>query len=106
MIIKNAQIVLNDKIIKGFISFNNGKIDKIIEGNYKGNDESVDANDSFLMPGFIDVHIHGSLGIDFMDATSEEIHKIGNTLNKDIIVSFDARNYTSIIEDNGQGIKQ
>ena len=33
----------------------------------------------------------------------DEIIK-GNTLDKNIIVSFDARNYVSIIEDNGQGI--
>lgn len=34
----------------------------------------------------------------------DEIIK-GNTLDKNIIVSFDARNHTVIIEDNGQGIK-
>ena len=34
----------------------------------------------------------------------DEIIK-GNTLDKNIIVSFDARNYVCIIEDNGQGIQ-
>ena len=34
----------------------------------------------------------------------DEIIK-GNTLDKNIIVSFDERNYLAIIEDNGQGIK-
>lgn len=34
----------------------------------------------------------------------DEIVK-GNTLDKNIIVSFDERNYTCIVEDNGQGIE-
>ena len=34
----------------------------------------------------------------------DEIIK-GNTLDKNVIVSFDERNYTCIIEDNGQGIE-
>lgn len=34
----------------------------------------------------------------------DEIIK-GNTLDKNIIVSFDARNHTCIVEDNGQGIE-
>ena len=49
---------------------------------------------------------HGYLNMyrEILQNSLDEIIK-GNTLDKNIIVSFDARNHTCIIEDNGQGIK-
>lgn len=49
-------------------------------------------------PGFINMYR------EILQNSLDEIIK-GNTLDKNIIVSFDARNHTCIIEDNGQGIK-
>ena len=48
---------------------------------------------------------HGYMNMyrEILQNSLDEIIK-GNTLDKNIIVSFDARNYTCIIEDNGQGI--
>lgn len=48
---------------------------------------------------------HGYLNMyrEILQNSLDEIIK-GNTLDKNIIVSFDARNHTCIIEDNGQGI--
>ena len=31
----------------------------------------VDAGDGFIVPGFVDLHVHGGLGADFMDGTAE-----------------------------------
>jgi N-acetylglucosamine-6-phosphate deacetylase len=31
----------------------------------------VDAGDGFISPGFVDVHVHGGLGADFMDGTAD-----------------------------------
>ncbi|WFA17144.1 N-acetylglucosamine-6-phosphate deacetylase [Paenibacillus mucilaginosus] len=38
--------------------------------------EIVDAKGSWLLPGFIDVHVHGGWGGDFMDASEESLAKI------------------------------
>jgi len=32
---------------------------------------TVDAGDGYISPGFVDVHVHGGLGADFMDGTAE-----------------------------------
>jgi N-acetylglucosamine-6-phosphate deacetylase len=37
----------------------------------------IDARGLTAVPGFIDLHIHGALGFDFMDATEEAYRKIG-----------------------------
>jgi N-acetylglucosamine-6-phosphate deacetylase len=36
----------------------------------------VDAEDGWLLPGFIDLHVHGGGGADFMDAQSEDVARV------------------------------
>ena len=31
----------------------------------------IDAGDGYLLPGFVDLHVHGGGGADFMDGTDE-----------------------------------
>ncbi|MBP1963692.1 N-acetylglucosamine-6-phosphate deacetylase [Paenibacillus aceris] len=38
--------------------------------------EVIDARGSWLLPGFIDVHVHGGYGADFMDASPETLDTI------------------------------
>ncbi|MCQ3034734.1 MAG: N-acetylglucosamine-6-phosphate deacetylase [Bacilli bacterium] len=94
MVIKNLKIVQLNKIIEnGYISFSNGKIVEIGEGEPKEN--AVDGKGLIALPGFIDLHIHGSLGYDFMDATPEQIHEIGEVLYTEGVTTFLATTLTS-----------
>lgn len=94
MILKNLKIVLLDRVIeKGFLVFDNGKISQIGEGEYKGN--AVDCDGLIAMPGFIDIHVHGSAGIDFMDAKVEDYKKIADSLYKEGVTTFLATTLTS-----------
>ncbi len=36
----------------------------------------IDAQGQFISPGFVDIHIHGGLGSDFMDATDEDVEQV------------------------------
>jgi N-acetylglucosamine-6-phosphate deacetylase len=38
--------------------------------------EIIDAGGQFISPGFIDIHIHGGAGSDFMDATPEDVETV------------------------------
>lgn len=73
----NANIVLPDNLLpNGVCCFTDGVIDYIgnkVEGNV---DEIVDANGAYLLPGFIDIHCHGGLGLDFTDGTVEDMIKM------------------------------
>jgi N-acetylglucosamine-6-phosphate deacetylase len=35
--------------------------------------EQIDANGGYISPGFIDIHVHGGAGADFMDGTPEAV---------------------------------
>lgn len=86
MILKNARIVLEDEIIKGDIQLKNGKIFKI-SSSIAGEDE-IDCSEKFLVPGFIDIHIHGIEGHDAMDGTDEDIIKISKSVLKYGVTSY------------------
>lgn len=73
----NANIVLPDKILSnGVCCYTDNKIDYI--GNSLDFDvqEVIDANGAYLLPGFIDIHCHGGLGLDFTDGTVDDMIKI------------------------------
>ena len=78
-------LITNGKIVGRKILANNILIenDKIADIDYKGEiTEDVDvydANGAYVMPGFIDVHVHGGGKSDFMDATKEDFETVVKT---------------------------
>lgn len=52
-----GNIILKNKIYNGYLTFKNGKIISISHSKPKG--DFLDFGDSFIAPGFIDLHIHG-----------------------------------------------
>ena len=94
MVLKNLKIVLLNKIIEnGYLVFDNGIISQIGEGEYKG--EATDCKGLIVMPGFIDIHIHGSAGIDFMDAIEEDYKTVAESLYKEGVTTFLVTTLTS-----------
>lgn len=97
MVITNIKIVLLDKIINnGYVIIENGIISGIKEGKYPGNAEVFDGKSGILMPGFVDIHIHGSANIDFMNARTVDNYKIiEKSLLKEGVTTFLATTLTS-----------
>ena len=94
MVIKNLKIVKHDEVIEnGYIVIANDKIQLIGRGEYVG--KAIDGKGKIAMPGFIDIHIHGSCGIDFMDASPEEIKIIADSLYTEGVTTFMATTLTS-----------
>ena len=50
--------------------------------------EIIDVNGLFIVPGFIDVHVHGAVGFDTMDSTSEAIHAMGDYFAQHGVTAF------------------
>lgn len=96
MILTNLKIVTLSRVIeKGYVEIEKDTIKTIGEGDYLGNEESIDTQGKIIMPGFIDLHIHGSCGIDFMDADVEGFKTIANALYSEGTTTFLATTLTS-----------
>jgi len=78
--IVNAKILTPAEIIdNGVVLVNHGKIMSIAAtDNGESADEVIDAEGKYLAPGFIDIHVHGGGGHDFMDNTVEAFLGIAN----------------------------
>lgn len=73
-IIKNATVLLLDDVIQGgWVAFMDGVIQDIGSGTPPAG-TLIDAHDAYLLPGFIDVHVHGAMGQDVMDANIDGLH--------------------------------
>ncbi|HTR28712.1 MAG TPA: N-acetylglucosamine-6-phosphate deacetylase [Puia sp.] len=72
--IHNGRLVLADRVIaRGTVVVKDGVIDFVGEGDLDMGEgvEIVDAGGRYVAPGFIDMHVHGGGGHDFMDGTVE-----------------------------------
>ena len=76
-IIENSQIWQNDTFISDHVIVaEKGKVSAIIPSAdliHGDEDTMIDAQGNYALPGFVDVHIHGSKGFDTMDATQEAL---------------------------------
>jgi len=71
--IHNARVVLEDQVLgEGWVSFDGGAFSGVGQGDPIASEESLDAQNLYVAPGFIDLHVHGGHGFDFLDATAEE----------------------------------
>ncbi len=100
------------KNVKAFIDgeFKNisvGFIDDQIK--YVGDNESVITEeikiDGILCPGFIDQHIHGADGVDFMEGDIDRLHKMSKCLVKEGVTSFAPTTVTFDVEQTITSVK-
>ena len=93
----NAKIIVNKRILKDFVIIFDKSIKNIIsknELNYYANCHIIDAKGAYLSAGFIDLHIHGSGGADTMDASSDALQTISDTILQTGTTSFLATTMT------------
>src|SRR5688572_22287234 len=65
-IIRNGTVVVNDDMIE-YAGNQNVEVSDGIE---------IDAKGKYIAPGFIDIHVHGGAGHDFMDGTEDAFLQI------------------------------
>lgn len=96
MVLKNVTMVLFNRIFKGDIRIKGSHISEIEENLVENEKEEVlDLEGKLLIPGFIDVHIHGADGADAMDGSIESLQKISKYLASKGTTNFLATTLTS-----------
>lgn len=79
MIIKNVKIYTEDKkFIPGEIGVRDGKFAAPAADGTAADDEVLDGEGCYMIPGLIDIHFHGCVGDDFCDAKEEAIANMAN----------------------------
>lgn len=74
----NGKLVLADRIVDGCsLYFSDGKIDAITKEHLPA-DTVIDAQGCYVIPGLIDIHVHGGDGFEFIDATDEAVLSAAN----------------------------
>src|SRR5215203_2606121 len=77
MTFTNAQLILSDSIEPGSLTVQNGRIASVSRTkNPNRSAGSIDLRGGYLAPGFIDLHIHGAVGRDTMEATADAFRTI------------------------------
>ena len=77
----NGRIITPYRIFpRGSLVIAGGKISAVSEGNIVATDAvEIDARGKYVAPGFIDIHVHGGGGHDFMDGSEAAFLKIAET---------------------------
>jgi len=89
LLLKHGEIYTQNEIIyNGDLLISNGKISSIGKNLSTNDAEVIDLKGKKIVPGFIDIHIHGGVGHDTMDATYEALNAISIHLAKHGVTSF------------------
>lgn len=75
--ITNGKLILPDGIYEKNLYTEAGIIKKITEENLPF-DEEYDAKGNYVSPGFIDIHVHGGNGFEYVDGTKEAVVEATN----------------------------
>jgi len=105
----NKKVIINARVLtpngitqSSAVWIQDGQIKKIDHRVTQGISEEyeiIDAKGHLLIPGMIDVHIHGAHGFDMMDGTEESIFEVSKTCALTGCTSFLVTSVSSTIED-------
>lgn len=111
----NGKVILSDRIIpSATVLISGNRIIAVEEGNVEVADAiEVDAKGKYISPGFIDIHIHGGGGYDFMDESetaflniAKEHTKYGTTAMVPTTLTSDKEGLVKTLEIYEQACKR
>ena len=82
MLLRGARLVLPTQVVEGkSLLVERGLIARLVDDKESPTAErTLDLDGLTLSPGFIDVHIHGAVGVDMMDASSADVAHVAQFL--------------------------
>jgi len=101
LLIENARLFTPDQAeLTGWLLAESGLIRAIGFGNtpdfsHETSLHSLDAQGNMLLPGFIDLHVHGAMGYEVMDASSSGLEEMARFYASHGVTSFLATTWTA-----------
>lgn len=84
MLLKNGVLLIGDQLVRADLRFTE-RIIKI--GNISGQGD-MDCNGCYVLPGLVDIHSHGALGMDFSDGNPADLQPLGHYYASCGVTSF------------------
>lgn len=100
IVVKGVVVTPFETIPQGAVAVRDGKVEYVgvgDEANVSG--RVYDFGDSFVAPGFIDLHVHGGAGFDVMDASEKAMNGVAGYLTAGGVTSFLPTTCSSPLED-------
>lgn len=92
LLIHNANVILKQGVRRGGVLLRDGRIAQVFDDCNApvgiGEGEKVDANGAYLAPGMIDIHIHGSVGVDVQNADQDGLAKLSEYLLSEGVTGY------------------
>ena len=97
MYLINGNFFIDDSFKYGSIKLENGLFGEFCPGEFNkdilenvtdSDDQYIDLEGAFVIPGLVDIHIHGAVGRDVSDGDSEAIRSMAGYLVKQGVTSF------------------
>jgi len=89
LIITGGKLVLGDAIAtRKALVIEHGVITDIVDQRKAPRGAVLDADGNYVAPGFIDLHTHGSFGVDLTEATSSEVARLQERLPETGVTAF------------------
>lgn len=97
--INNVRVIQGQQLVPATVVMESGRISQVLTGEERFvSGEGVDGGGQLLMPGMIDVHIHGAHNFDMMDGTAESIQAVSKACAETGCTSFLVTSVSSSIE--------
>lgn len=92
LLVRGARIVAADRAIEsGSVLIESGRIAGVFDSGAQpptSADAVLDLDGATLFPGFIDIHIHGAVGVDMMDAGPEALLNVSTFLARNGVTAW------------------
>ena len=89
--LSGGTLVTPNQVLPGYtLIIENEKICAVQAGEIQPeeNAQVVDVSGKWVAPGFVDVHMHGAVGVSAMDSTTESLHKISRYITRFGVTSW------------------
>ena len=89
LIITGGRLILGETVVADKdVVIEHGLVKEIVDRGKVRQGVVLEANGNYVSPGFIDIHTHGSFGIDFVISTPEEIARLQEQLPASGVTAF------------------
>jgi len=81
LLLKGGRVVLPERVEEGAtVLVERGRVARVGTETTGAGARVLDLEGLTVYPGFVDVHIHGAVGVDTLDATADDLHRVARFL--------------------------